>query len=146
MVEILKDRYIVKYNSQDPNAITQKKAEEPITPQEAVMRTEGTLFPVSDLKEYLESIAPIREKFLAEHYVGDLIRNSQGKIEFKPNPDLYPIRSYDKDSNKQGAIEIFEMPKTNGEGEVTRGRYIPGTSNAEPAQPNTQEQDYINVS
>ena len=126
LVEILKDRYIVKYNSQDPNAITQKKAEEPITPQEAVMRTEGTLFPVSDLKEYLESIAPIREKFLAEHYVGDLIRNSQGKIEFKPNSDLYPIRSYDKDSNKQGAIEIFEMPKTNGEGEVTRGRYIAG--------------------
>lgn len=126
LIEILKDRYIVKYNSQDPNAITQKKAEEPITPQEAVMRTEGTLFPVSDLKEYLESIAPIREKFLAEHYVGDLIRNSQGKIEFKPNSDLYPIRSYDKDSNKQGAIEIFEMPKTNGEGEVTRGRYIAG--------------------
>lgn len=126
LIEILKDRYIVKYNSQDPNAITQKKAEEPITPQEAVMRTEGTLFPVSDLKEYLESIAPIREKFLAEHYVGDLIRNSQGKIEFKPNSDLYPIRSYDKDSNKQGAIEIFEMPKTNGEEEVTRGRYIAG--------------------
>lgn len=126
MVEILKDRYIVKYNSSDPNAITQKKAEEPITPQEAVMRTEGTLFPVSDLKEYLESIAAKREQFLAEHYVGELIRTASGKVEWKPNSDVYPIRSYDKDSNKTGGLEIFEMPKTNAEGEIARGRYIAG--------------------
>ena len=126
MIEILKDRYIVKYNSSDPNAITQKKAEEPITPQEAVMRTEGTLFPVSDLKEYLESIAAKREQFLAEHYVGELIRTASGKVEWKPNSDVYPIRSYDKDSNKTGGLEIFEMPKTNAEGEIARGRYIAG--------------------
>ena len=126
MIEILKDRYIVKYNSSDPNAITQKKAEEPITPQEAVMRTEGTLFPVSDLKEYLESIAAKREQFLAEHYVGELIRSASGKVEWKPNSDIYPIRSYDKDSNKTGGLEIFEMPKTNAEGEIARGRYIAG--------------------
>ena len=126
MIEILKDRYIVKYNSSDPNAITQKKAEEPITPQEAVMRTEGTLFPVSDLKEYLESIAAKREQFLAEHYVGELIRSASGKVEWKLNSDVYPIRSYDKDSNKTGGLEIFEMPKTNAEGEIARGRYIAG--------------------
>lgn len=126
LIEILKDRYIVKYNSSDPNAITQKKAEEPITPQEAVMRTEGTLFPVSDLKEYLESIAAKREQFLAEHYVGELIRTASGKVEWKPNSDVYPIRSYDKDSNKTGGLEIFEMPKTNAEGEIARGRYIAG--------------------
>lgn len=126
LIEILKDRYIVKYNSSDPNAITQKKAEEPITPQEAVMRTEGTLFPVSDLKEYLESIAAKREQFLAEHYVGELIRTASGKVEWKPNSDIYPIRSYDKDSNKTGGLEIFEMPKTNAEGEIPRGRYIAG--------------------
>ena len=126
LVEILKDRHVVKYNSQDPNAITQKKAEEPITPQEAVMRTEGTLFPVSDLKEHLETILPNRDKFLSEHYVGDLIRNNQGKIEFKPNSDLYPIRSYDKDSNKLGAVEIFEMPRENANEEIPTGRYIAG--------------------
>jgi hypothetical protein len=126
MIEILKDRYIVKYNSSDPNAITQKKAEEPITPQEAVMRTEGTLFPVSDLKEYLESIAAKREQFLAEHYVGELIREKSGKVIWKPNSDVYPIRSYDKDSNKTGGLEIFEMPKENANGEIPRGRYIAG--------------------
>ena len=127
LVEILLDRYKVKYSSTDPNAITQKKAEEPITPQEAVMRTEGTMFPVADLKDYLETIAVKRESFLAEHYIGDLIYNNTGGIEWRPNTDLYPLRSYAmNDGNKTGALEIFEMPRKNAEGEIVRGRYIAG--------------------
>jgi hypothetical protein len=127
LLEVLNDRYDVKYNSSDASAITQKKAEEPITPQEAVMRTEGTVFPVSDLKEYLESIAPHKDSFLAEHYVGELIVNNQGGVEWKPNSDLQPLRSYDSsDSNKTGALEIFTMPRKNSHGEITRGRYIAG--------------------
>lgn len=127
LVEILLDRHQVKYNSTDPNAITQKKAEEPITPQEAVMRTDGTVFPVADIKEYLESISVKRESFLAEHYVGDLIYNNEGKVEWKPNSDIYPLRSYSMaDGNKHGALEIFEMPRKNGNGEIPRGRYIFG--------------------
>lgn len=126
LVEILKDRHKVKYNSTDPNAITQKKAEEPITPQEAVMRTEGTVFPVADLKDYLESILVKRDSFLSEHYVGELIRDNTGKVIWKPNADLYPIRSYDKDVQREGCLEIFEMPKKNASGEIPRGRYIAG--------------------
>jgi len=127
LLEILNDRYIVKYNSSDPLAITQKKAEEPITPQEAVMRTEGTVFPIADLKEYLEEIAPRKESFLAEHLVGDLIVNSDGKVEWKPNSNIAPLRSFDSaESDRTGAVEIFEMPKKNGEGIVPRGRYIAG--------------------
>jgi hypothetical protein len=127
LLEILNDRYIVKYNSSDPLAITQKKAEEPITPQEAVMRTEGTVFPIADLKEYLEEIAPRKESFLAEHLVGDLIVNSEGKVEWKPNSNIAPLRSFDSaESDRTGAVEIFEMPKKNGEGIVPRGRYIAG--------------------
>jgi hypothetical protein len=127
LVEILLDRYKVKYSSTDPNAITQKKAEEPITPQEAVMRTEGTMFPVADLKDYLETIAVKKESFLAEHYIGDLIYNNTGGVEWRPNTDLYPLRSYAmNDGNKTGALEIFEMPRKNAEGEIVRGRYIAG--------------------
>lgn len=127
LIEILKDRYLVKYNSSDPNAITQKKAEECITPQEAIMRTEGTVFPVADLKDHLESIMVKKDSFLAEHYVGELIRNSQGKVEWKLNADKYPLRSYDKDTaNREGCLEIFEMPKKNANGEIAVGRYIAG--------------------
>lgn len=127
LIQVLKDRLVVKYGASDPNAITQKKAEEPVTPQEAVMRTEGTVFPVADLKDHLETIMADREKFVSEHYVGDLIRTATGKIEFKPTTDKVPIRSYDKlPSDKTGAIEIFQMPRKNGAGEIPFGRYIAG--------------------
>ncbi|HEX8586068.1 MAG TPA: hypothetical protein VF680_16865 [Allosphingosinicella sp.] len=126
LIEILTDRYLVKYSSTDPSAITQKKAEEPITPQEAIMRTEGTVFPVSDLKEHLENIMVKRESFLAEHYVGELVRTPKG-VEWKPNADKHPLRSYDKDSaNREGCLEIFEMPSKNANGEIAQGRYIFG--------------------
>lgn len=127
MVEILLDRHEVKYNSSDARAITQKKAEEPITPQEAIMRTEGTVFPVADIKDYLESIGPKKESFLAEHYVGDLIYNSNGDVEWKPTTDKYPLRAYDSaDTDRTGCLEIFVMPKKNANGEIPRGRYIAG--------------------
>lgn len=72
-----------------------KKAELPITPQEAVMKeTEGTLFPVADLKEYLSSISHKKESFLAEHYVGELLLDGGGNVIWKPSSDLYPLRSY----------------------------------------------------
>ena len=127
LIEILEDRFEVKYNSTDPLAITQKKAEEPITPQEAIMRTEGTVFPVSDLKDYLESIMIKRDSFLAEHYVGELVRTSDGKLKWRLNNDKFPLRSYDKDNaNREGCLEIFEMPSTNANGEIAHGRYIAG--------------------
>lgn len=127
LVEILLDRFTVKYGSSDASAITQKKAEEPITPQEAIMRTEGTVFPVADLKEYLESVAPKKESFLAEHYVGELLLNNTGDVEWKPNTNKYPLRSYDSsDGDKTGCLEIYEMPRKNSEGQIVRGRYIAG--------------------
>lgn len=127
LIEILEDRFIVKYSSSDPKAITQKKAEECITPQEAVLRTSGTIFPVADLKDYLETIFPRKESFLAEHYVGNLIYDSKGEVKWQPNSSLFPIRSYSKTpADKSGAIEIFEMPKKNGKGEISSSRYIAG--------------------
>lgn len=127
LIEILLDRHEVKYGSSDSSAITQKKAEEPITPQEAVMRIDGTIFPVADLKEYLESIGPRKDSFLAEHYTGELVVNSKGNVEWKPNSNTTPLRSYDSsDTNRTGGIEIFTMPRKNSQGEITRGRYIAG--------------------
>jgi hypothetical protein len=127
LIEILLDRHLVKYSSTDPSAITQKKAEECITPQDAIMRTEGTVFPVSDLKDYLESIMVRKESFLAEHYVGELVRTNDGKLKWRLNNDKFPLRSYDKDNaNREGCLEIFEMPSENANGEIAHGRYIAG--------------------
>lgn len=127
-VEILLGRYQIKYSSSDALALTQKKAEEPMTPQEAVMRTQGTVFPVADLKEYLENISVNKETFISKHYVGKLnLDESNGKVYWKLDPDIHPLRSYDSSiSDKTGGLEIFEQPRTNAEGVVASGRYIAG--------------------
>jgi len=49
LIEILKNRFKVKYNSSDPNTIVKTIAEIPITPQEAIARTKNNIFPVTEL-------------------------------------------------------------------------------------------------
>lgn len=127
LIEIISDRDVVIKASSDPKTITQKKAEEPIVPQEAVMRVDGTLFPVSDLKDILSEIMPNIKSFISEHWCGKLILNKEGKIKWT-NEDSTVIRDYPiKDNlNKEGGIEIFEPPIKNGKGEIPWGRYIAG--------------------
>lgn len=125
LIEVLQDRFEVKYNSSDPLAITQKKAEEPITPAEAVMRTEGTIFPVSDLKDHLENIKMEGVRFFDQHYVGELVRDAE-TIKWNITPDKYPLRSYKTSGNLDGAIEIYELPKKGADGIPLKNRYIFG--------------------
>lgn len=127
LIEIISDRYKTKNNSSDPNALTQKKAEEPITPQEAIMKTEGNLFPANDLREYLSEIKPNLPNFVASHTVGEFTINQTGVI-FKTNDSINPIREYpliDR-NNMVGAVEIFELPAKNGVGNIMNFRYIAG--------------------
>jgi len=128
LIEILNDRHKVKYHSTDPKALTQKKAEEPITPQEAIMRKEGNVFPAEDIKNYLAEIMPNFTSFVSSHYVGKLMINTSGEVEWKlAEGNLYPIRDFPfLDGNKEGAVEIYEMPKRFGNGEIPQGRYIVG--------------------
>ena len=127
LIEIHSDRNVVRSNSTDPNALTQKKAEEPITPQEAIMKTEGNLFPANDLREYLSEIKPNLPNFVASHTVGEFTINQSGVI-FKTNDNINPIREYpliDK-NNMVGAVELFELPARNGAGNIMNYRYIAG--------------------
>jgi hypothetical protein len=129
LIEINKARAIVKYGSSDPNAIVQKKAEEPITPQEAIMRTQGTAFPVADLRDYLEDILPRLGGFTDEHWVGNLTYNEKGLVKWEIADGLIPIREYPykvKGATSDGAVEIFEMPQKSREGHVFGNRYIAG--------------------
>ena len=129
LIQINKERAKVKYGAADPNAIIQKKAEEPITPQEAIMRTEGTAFPVADLRDYLEDIMPGIQSFVDAHWVGNLSYGDDGMIKWNNDNNLLPIREFPftvKGQNADGAIEIFEMPQKNRDGAVFRNRYIGG--------------------
>jgi len=128
LIEIMEARKTIKYGTSDPNALTQAKAEAPITPQEAVLRKGGTIFPVSDLKDYLADVSVNEGAFFAPHYVGRISISSDGEARFKLDNSIMPIREFPiKDNlNKEGAIEIFQLPIKNANGEVPRYRYIGG--------------------
>lgn len=129
LLEILVDRYKVKYNSTDINAITKRIAEIPITPQEAILRTRGNIFPITELNERLNEIDNNPSEY-NDVYVGNLVMDRSGKVEFMPTTDK-PIREFPtKDNHVMGAIEIFEMPQKV-QDKIPNERYIMSLDNYE---------------
>ena len=125
ILEILKDRFTVKYNSSDVNAVTKRISEIPITPQEAILRAKSNLFPITDLNERLNQIDNNPSEF-DDVYVGNLVPNDTGGMDFRVSNSL-PIRDFPiKDNKNEGAIEIFRMPEKDHNGKVFDNRYIIG--------------------
>ena len=125
ILEILINRYNVKYNTTDATLITKTIAEHPIVPQEAVLRTRGNLFPASQINERLNQI-DTNPNIFDDVYVGELIFDKAGQVKYVPSDDV-PIRVYPTEDNKdRGAIEFYEMPQKNREGKVFPNRYIIG--------------------
>lgn len=125
LLMLLYDRYKVKYGSTDINTITKRISQYPITPQEAIVRSQGNVFPVTELNERLNQIDNNPSEY-DDVYIGDLVFNDKTKeVEFKNSVDL-PIRDYPlkKGTNPKGALQIYEMPQKNREGKVATGRYI----------------------
>lgn len=135
LVQILKDRYLVKYNSTNINAITKRIAEIPITPQEAIQRAKGNIFPITELTARLNEIDG-NPNFYDDTYVGNLIFNKKHEVEFQPSYDK-PIRDFPlKDNKSTGALEIFEMPQEV-QGKIPQDRYIASLDNYENDESNT---------
>ncbi len=125
LISILKERTAVKYNSTNPLLITQKKAEMPIILQEALMRRDSTIYPVSDLVEQVNRIDN-NSRHWSDMWIGKLTLTG-GTAEYAPDPSLEVIKDFPHKSNKLiGAVCIKELPKKNSEGLVSRGRYIAG--------------------
>ena len=126
LLEICQDRYTVKYNSSDINAITKRISQYPITPQEAIIRAHATIFPVTELNERLNQIDN-NPNFYNDTYVGNLVFNDNGEVEFAISNDK-PIRDFPtKDNKVTGAIEIFTFPEKDSNGKIPNERYIAGS-------------------
>lgn len=125
LLTILKDRFTTKYNTTDVNTITKRIAEIPITPQEAMLRTMGNIFPVTQLNDRINELDNNPNSF-DDVYVGTLKQKPEGTVEFVPTSEV-PIRDYPlKDNDAPGALEIFEMPQRDKNGNVLYNRYIVG--------------------
>lgn len=136
LIEILMNRYRVKYNSTDPNTVIKTIAEVPITPAEAIIKTGVNMFPVTDLTERLGQLDANPREY-DDVYVGDLTINSSKEIEFKPTSNQ-PIRDFPHKDNKiEGAIEIYKLPEKDRSGRVFDNRYILGCDPYDDDESNT---------
>lgn len=123
LLEILMFRHKAKYSA-DPKSVLRLIAEDPITPEEAIIKVKAAYFPVTALTERLSQI-DTDPNILNNSYVGSLTMTSSGEVKYVPTSDE-PIRKYGVSNNTRGAIEIFQMPEKNREGDIYRDRYIIG--------------------
>lgn len=137
LIEILMNRYRVKYNSTDPNTIIKTIAEVPITPAEAIAKTGVNMFPVADLAERIGQLDANPTEY-DNVYVGDLVFNKDGQVEYKPT-SATPIRDFPHKDNKiKGAIEIYQLPEIDrNTGKPYNDRYILGADPYDDDESNT---------
>lgn len=137
LIEILMNRYRVKYNSTDPNTIIKTIAEVPITPAEAIAKTGVNMFPVADLTERVGQLDANPTEY-DDVYVGDLVFNKEGQIEYKPT-SAQAIRDFPHKDNKiEGAIELYQMPEIDkNTSKPFNDRYILGADPYDDDESNT---------
>lgn len=136
LIEILQNRYRVKYNSSDPNTVIKTIAEVPITPAEAIVKTGVNMFPVTDLTERLGQIDSNPREY-DDVYTGSLaIKN--GEVQFSPTPES-PIREFPhKDNKMEGSIELFQLPVIDKETKKPyNNRYLAGADPYDDDESNT---------
>lgn len=137
LIEILMNRYRVKYNSTDPNTIIKTIAEVPITPAEAIVKTGVNMFPIADLTERIGQLDANPTEY-DDVYVGDLVFSKDGQVEYKPT-SATPIRDFPHKDNKiGGAIEIYQLPEIDrNTGKPYNDRYILGADPYDDDESNT---------
>ena len=95
----------------DPRAYKTFITQQPLTPKEALMRTDGDFFDVISAQDRLSQIETNPGIYLNTIFIGKLHINDSNKIDWRPSEDL-PVREFPMrdNKNKPGAIEIFEHP------------------------------------
>ncbi len=136
LIEILQNRYRVKYNSSDPNTVIKTIAEIPITPAEAIVKTGVNMFPVTDLTERLGQIDSNPREY-DDVYTGSLVIKD-GEVQFSPTSES-PIREFPHKDNKiEGSIELFQLPVIDRETKKPyNNRYILGGDPYDDDESNT---------
>lgn len=136
LIEILQNRYRVKYNSSNPNTVIKTIAEVPITPAEAIVKTGVNMFPITDLTERLGQLDSNPREY-DDVYVGDLVIK-EGEVQFSPTSNS-PIREFPhKDNKLEGSIELLQLPVIDRETKKPyNSRYIVGCDPYDDDESNT---------
>ena len=122
----LNRREIVK-KSGTKRALDKETTQFPNTPAEAFLRVTGNRFPSADMLARLSKLEADTRISDAD-FIGELIIDEDGKIEWKLNPKLTPIKTFPLkgDEDTEGCVVIFEHPQTDELEEITHNRYLVG--------------------
>jgi hypothetical protein len=113
-------------NAKDSKSAIRYKAENCVTPEDAVLRVTGSIFPTNYLKQRLSELTA-NTKYQDSEYVGELTYVDD-EITFKTNKDKIPIRNFPTGTDKpEGAITIWELPVKNSDNVIQSDVYIGGT-------------------
>lgn len=125
MFDELVFRHTLKYNSSDPVQLARRKSETAFTIQDAIMKTDSTIYPVADINDRINKIDNTPE-ITSSMYIGRLeIKDKQ--VVWVPDPDAKPIMNFPhKDNSLKGCVYIKEHPIKDSTGNVPWGRYISG--------------------
>ena len=123
LFEILMARYHAKYGA-DPKSVLRVIAEDPITPAEAIIKVKNAFFPVVAISERMRQLETDPKAF-DDVLTGTLVMEKSGNVKLVSH-DEEPIRKWKTDNTTKGAVEIFELPQKDSNGNVYAGRYIAG--------------------
>lgn len=124
------DRKIVA-TSNDPHALTRRKAELPLTPKEMMMRISGTQFPVDELVRQEAEIISKPHQYKDADFIGRMELDKDSQLyKFVYDATVTPIYNLNLKDNKNlyGGIVIYSHPHKVGEGDkvAQENRYVIG--------------------
>ena len=105
MLDELKYRYVLKYNSSDPVQLTRRRAETAFTIKDAIMQTGSTIYPVSDLNDRISHLDNNPSELQSMHSGKLSIKG--GKVVWELDPNLKPILNYPHKDNKLNGMCIY---------------------------------------
>ena len=110
LIEVFDARSVIANSTDDPNALIQEKADRSITPQEAMMKKEGHLFNVEDMRIHLAEVETNPKRYTDATWKVNLYFQD-GEVNWKLS-DNYPIRQFPVMDVKDltSCVEIFEHP------------------------------------
>jgi len=128
-IESYEERREEKRKSKDSSALSSEMMNYPLKPSEMFLNAKGSMFPQAMIKAHLADIQANPHKYTDTNYYVDLQWDADGELKITHVDGNAVEKDWPIKDNKgrPGVIELYEMPKRNGENQIAKGRYLQGT-------------------
>lgn len=113
-----------KKTAKDLRSVDKYITEHAFSPKEAFLRVNSNIFPVAELNNWRNKVE-INKYYKHIGITGELYRNENGIVKFRPNSKLKPVIKFptEKGSDLTGAIVQYQAPYRIG-GEIPKNMYL----------------------